>query len=103
MPQLSRFQFILGVAAAITIGASVDASACRQAQGRHPHSGLANDGSFNQVALEGVKKLAKEGLITFEIREKQKDPATSEPVIRQYAQKGYDLIIGMASNCPSRS
>ena len=56
--------------------------------------GLANDGSFNQVALEGAKKLADEGLITFEIREKQRDPASSEPVIRQYAQRDYDLIIG---------
>jgi basic membrane lipoprotein Med (substrate-binding protein (PBP1-ABC) superfamily) len=56
--------------------------------------GLTNDGGFNQVALEAAKKLAKEGLITYELREKMRDPATSEPVIRQYASRGYDLIIG---------
>jgi basic membrane protein A and related proteins len=56
--------------------------------------GLTNDGSFNQAAADAVKKLAAEGLITVEIREKLGDPAASEPVIRQYAAKGYDLIIG---------
>ena len=55
---------------------------------------LTNDGSFNQVAAEAMKKLQAEGLITVEIREKMADPAASEPVIRQYAARGYDLIIG---------
>lgn len=55
---------------------------------------LTNDGSFNQAAADAVKKLVAEGLITVEIREKMADPATSEPTIRQYASKGYDLIIG---------
>ena len=56
--------------------------------------GLTNDGSFNQVALEGIQKLKDEGLVEFEVREKMADPAASEPVIREYATKGYDLIIG---------
>ncbi|MEY4372897.1 MAG: hypothetical protein RL219_1666 [Actinomycetota bacterium] len=56
--------------------------------------GLTNDGSFNQVALEGIQKLKDEGLVEFEVREKLADPAASEPVIREYATKGYDLIIG---------
>lgn len=56
--------------------------------------GLTNDGSFNQVALEGIQKLKDEGLVEFEVREKLADPAASEPVIREYANKGYDLIIG---------
>jgi basic membrane lipoprotein Med (substrate-binding protein (PBP1-ABC) superfamily) len=56
--------------------------------------GLTNDGSFNQVAAEAVKRLAAEGLITVEIREKMGDPAASEPVIRHYAARGYDLVIG---------
>jgi basic membrane lipoprotein Med (substrate-binding protein (PBP1-ABC) superfamily) len=55
---------------------------------------LTNDGSFNQVALEAIKKLSDEGLITYELREKMADPAASEPVIRQYAERGFDLIIG---------
>lgn len=56
--------------------------------------GLTNDGSFNQVALEAVKKLQDEGAISYEVREKMADPATSEPVVREYATKTFDLIIG---------
>lgn len=56
--------------------------------------GHANDGSFNQVAREAAEMLAKDGDITFEIREEMADPSKSEPVIRQYAANGYDLIIG---------
>jgi len=56
--------------------------------------GHANDGSFNQVAREAAERLAKDGEITFEIREEMADPSKSEPVIRQYAANGYDLIIG---------
>jgi basic membrane lipoprotein Med (substrate-binding protein (PBP1-ABC) superfamily) len=56
--------------------------------------GHANDGSFNQVAREAAEKLAKDGEITFELREEMADPSKSEPVIRQYAAMGYDLIIG---------
>jgi basic membrane protein A and related proteins len=55
---------------------------------------LVNDGSFNQVAAEAAKRLADEGLITFELREQMADPSKSEPIIRQYASAGYDLIIG---------
>ncbi|MCR5856234.1 hypothetical protein [Mesorhizobium sp. J428] len=46
--------------------------------------GHANDGSFNQVAREAAEKLAKDGVITFEIREAMADPSKSEPVIRQH-------------------
>jgi basic membrane lipoprotein Med (substrate-binding protein (PBP1-ABC) superfamily) len=56
--------------------------------------GHANDGSFNQVAREAAEKLAKDGEITLELREEMADPSKSEPVIRQYASLGYDLIIG---------
>jgi simple sugar transport system substrate-binding protein/basic membrane protein A len=55
---------------------------------------LTNDGSFNQVALEAVQRLQREGAITYELRERMADPATSEPVVRDYATKGFDLIIG---------
>jgi basic membrane lipoprotein Med (substrate-binding protein (PBP1-ABC) superfamily) len=44
--------------------------------------------------LEAVKQLQADGLVTFVVREKMGDPAASEPVIRQYATRGYDLIIG---------
>ncbi len=55
---------------------------------------LTNDGACNQVALEAAKKLVAEGLIELELRERMGDPATSEPVIRHYASRNYDLIIG---------
>jgi basic membrane protein A and related proteins len=93
MLKLSRLQFLVGLAAVVTLCASASTGvAAEKLKVAVLVPGLANDGSFNQVALEGAKKLADEGLITFEIREKQRDPASSEPVIRQYAQKGYDLI-----------
>ncbi|ATN36582.1 hypothetical protein ACO34A_22605 (plasmid) [Rhizobium sp. ACO-34A] len=56
--------------------------------------GHANDGAFNQVAREAAEKLAKDGEIVFELREELADPSKSEPVIRQYASRGYDLVIG---------
>lgn len=55
---------------------------------------IANDGSFNQPAVAALKKLAEAGEVEFEIREKLADPTASEPVIRLYASRGYDLIIG---------
>jgi basic membrane lipoprotein Med (substrate-binding protein (PBP1-ABC) superfamily) len=55
--------------------------------------GLTNDGDWNQVAREAVERLEKDGRVDADIREKMRDPAVSEPVIREYAVKGYDLII----------
>jgi basic membrane protein A and related proteins len=56
--------------------------------------GLTNDGSFNQVALEAMTELEGEGRIQFEVREDMADPTASEPVIREFAAEGYDLVIG---------
>jgi basic membrane protein A and related proteins len=95
MRRLSRLQFLVGLAAVTAFALPAGSgSAAEKLKVAVLVPGLANDGAFNQAALEGAKKLADEGLITFEIREKQRDPASSEPVIRQYAQRGYDLIIG---------
>lgn len=55
---------------------------------------IANDGSFNQPAVAALKKLAASGDVEFEIREKLADPTAAEPVIRLYASRGYDLVIG---------
>ena len=74
MPLLSRLQFTLGLAAAIAVGASVDASAADKLKVAILTPGLANDGSFNQVALEGVKKLAKEGCDHLRDPRRRKDP-----------------------------
>ena len=46
------------------------------------------------MALEAVQRLQSEGAITYELRERMADPATSEPVVRDYATRGFDLIIG---------
>lgn len=56
--------------------------------------GLTNDGSFNQAALEGIEALKAKGEVEYELREEMADPAKSEPVIREYASKGFDLVIG---------
>src|SRR5262249_42894619 len=56
-------------------------------------AGLTNDGDWNQVAREAVERLEGDGRIKADIREKLRDPATAEPVIREYATKGYDLVI----------
>lgn len=55
--------------------------------------GMTNDGAWNQAASDAVKRLEKEGRIEATIREKNNDPAAIEPVIREYATGGYDLII----------
>jgi basic membrane lipoprotein Med (substrate-binding protein (PBP1-ABC) superfamily) len=56
--------------------------------------GLTNDGSWNQFAREAVEKLKNDGRIDVAIKEKMADPAAAEPVIREYATTGYDLVIG---------
>jgi basic membrane lipoprotein Med (substrate-binding protein (PBP1-ABC) superfamily) len=88
------------------VGAALTIAALALAAGQGAHAqakklkvallvpALTNDGAFNQVALEAIKKLAAEGLVEYELRERMGDPTQSEPVIRQYAARGYDLIIG---------
>ena len=90
----TRRQTVLVLAAALSFSGALPSLAAEKLKVAILTPALTNDGSFNQVAAEAVKKLAAEGLITVEIREKMADPAASEPVIRQYAAKGYDLIIG---------
>jgi basic membrane lipoprotein Med (substrate-binding protein (PBP1-ABC) superfamily) len=106
-PPLFRVVF----AAVLALGLTVSAAACgggsQPASGSSASSGnthklkvalltpgLTNDGSFNQVGREACERLKREGLIDLDIREKMADPATAEPVIREYATKGYDLVIG---------
>jgi basic membrane protein A len=56
--------------------------------------GLQNDGGFNEYAADAAKTLQKEGKITLSIRESVTNPTDSEPIMRQYAEQGYNLIIG---------
>src|SRR3984885_3676945 len=90
----TRRETSLLIAAALMLGAAGSPLAAEKLKVAVLTPGLTNDGSFNQAAADAVKKLAAEGLITVEVREKLADPAAPEPVIRQYAAKGYDLFIG---------
>ncbi|MDQ1123774.1 BMP family lipoprotein [Microbacterium trichothecenolyticum] len=56
--------------------------------------GNANDGAFNQALADALKKLQDEGEITYQLREGMADPATSEPVVADFASQGVDLVIG---------
>jgi len=56
--------------------------------------GLANDGGFNEYAADAGKTLEKEGKISLSIRESVTTASDSEPIMRQYAAQGYNLIIG---------
>jgi len=56
--------------------------------------GNANDGAFNQAIADALEELEAEGLIEYELREQMADPATSEPVIADFASQGFDLVIG---------
>lgn len=57
-------------------------------------SGLTNDGGFNQWAAEALRQLEEEGLVKAQIRQQLADPTAAEPVLREFASRGYDLIIG---------
>ncbi|NEM91498.1 BMP family ABC transporter substrate-binding protein [Galbitalea soli] len=56
--------------------------------------GLQNDGGFNEYVADAAKTLVKEGKISLSIRESVTTATDSEPIMRQYAAEGYNLIIG---------
>ncbi|MGX5682401.1 BMP family ABC transporter substrate-binding protein [Schumannella luteola] len=56
--------------------------------------GLANDGGFNQYAADAAAALEATGDVTADIRESVSNPTDAEPIFRQFASEGYDLIIG---------
>ncbi len=56
--------------------------------------GLKNDGGFNEYVADAAQTLEKKGKITVSIRESVATPADAEPIMRQYAASGYDLVIG---------
>jgi basic membrane protein A and related proteins len=56
--------------------------------------GLANDGGFNQTGADAVTTLQRDGVITAQVRDSVVNPADAEPILRQYAANGYDLVIG---------
>lgn len=56
--------------------------------------GNTNDGAFNQALADALEQLEAEGLIEYELRDNMADPATSEPVVADFASRDFDLIIG---------
>lgn len=56
--------------------------------------GLSNDGGFNQYAADAAAALEEAGEIEAQIRESVANPADAEPIFRQFAAEGYDLVIG---------
>jgi basic membrane protein A len=58
--------------------------------------GRADDVSWNQAAYEGVQSAVKNAKVPVELKvvEQVYDPVSIEPALRDYAQQGYDLIIG---------
>ncbi|ONI85325.1 hypothetical protein ALI144C_13565 [Actinosynnema sp. ALI-1.44] len=57
-------------------------------------AGLADDSGFHQIAADGVRKFQQDGEISLQIRESVINPVDAEPIFRQYAAEGYDLVIG---------
>lgn len=58
--------------------------------------GRADDVSWNQAAYEGMQKAVKMAKVPVELKvvEQVYDPVDIEPALRDYAQQGYDLIVG---------
>lgn len=56
--------------------------------------GSQNDHGFNQIAADAAKDLQASGAITYQVSDDVKNPAEAEPILRQYATAGYDLVIG---------
>src|SRR5436305_13929536 len=98
-----RLQKVLGLGLALVLGLAV--SACRDlsyAAGdpKKVHVGIVfdsggkDDRSFNAAAWRGVKRAAKDFPIVLRDAEPG-DPTSLEPAMRAFAERGYDLVIGI--------
>ncbi|UCR88559.1 BMP family ABC transporter substrate-binding protein [Mycetocola spongiae] len=56
--------------------------------------GVATDGGFNQYAADAVHNLEKSENLDIQIRESVVNPSDAEPIFRQFAAEGFDLVIG---------
>lgn len=58
--------------------------------------GRADDVSWNQASYDGMQRAVKNAKVSIELKvvEQVYDPVAIEPALRDYAQQGYDLIIG---------
>jgi len=100
---MKKLQLIIGILliSAIVLGACAQAPAPTTAaeQGGPKHKvamvlpGLKTDEAFNQYTYEGMMRAAKEFNLEAAYKEEVKQDEQVE-VIRQFAQQGYDIIIG---------
>lgn len=58
--------------------------------------GRADDISWNQAAFEGMQKAVTDASVPVDLKvvEQVYDPVDIEPALRDYAQQGYDLVVG---------
>jgi basic membrane protein A len=58
--------------------------------------GRADDVSWNQAAFEGMQRAVENAGVPVELKvvEQVYDPVDIEPALRDYAQQGYDLVVG---------
>src|SRR5436305_5814694 len=98
-----RLQKVLGLGLALVLGLAV--SACRDlsyAAGdpKKVHVGIVfdsggkDDRSFNAAAWRGVRRAAHDFPIVLRDAEPG-DPTSLEPAMRAFAERGYDLVIGI--------
>lgn len=58
--------------------------------------GRADDVSWNQAAFDGMQRAVENASVPVELKvvEQVYDPVDIEPALRDYAQQGYDLVVG---------
>ncbi|HKY03751.1 MAG TPA: BMP family ABC transporter substrate-binding protein [Blastocatellia bacterium] len=103
---MKKIELIKKIALVLVVAAALVAPGCNRLQTRSDASGNRmrvgivfdiggkDDKSFNAAAWEGVKRAAKDFPIALRDVEPG-DPTSIEPSMRAFAERGYDLIIGV--------
>src|SRR6185295_18264451 len=97
---MKRYSLVLLMAAALALPACTSVLGERDESGGKLRVGIVfdiggkDDKSFNAAAWEGVKR-AKEELGIFLRDVEPGDPTSIEPSMRAFAERGYDLIVGV--------
>ncbi|HXF41369.1 MAG TPA: BMP family ABC transporter substrate-binding protein [Blastocatellia bacterium] len=97
---MKRYSLVLLMAAALALPACTSVLGKRDESGGKLRVGIVfdiggkDDKSFNAAAWEGVKR-AKEELGIFLRDVEPGDPTSIEPSMRAFAERGYDLIVGV--------
>lgn len=97
---MKRYSLVLLMAAALALPACTSVLGKRDESGGNLRVGIVfdiggkDDKSFNAAAWEGVKR-AKQELGIFLRDVEPGDPTSIEPSMRAFAERGYDLIVGV--------